>query len=101
MRLNHFLRLTLGIALLAGGLVLNAATPDWSAKLPENIKWQNVTGVGTVLVGTDKAIYSLDPDSGEIMWKREEFEKSAPFNVREIEGTPILFINDYSTLLSG
>ncbi|MGV3757731.1 MAG: PQQ-binding-like beta-propeller repeat protein [Verrucomicrobiota bacterium] len=97
MRLNQFLRVTMSIALLAGGLVLNAATPDWSAKLPENVKWQTVTGAGTILVGTEKAIYSLDPETGAIMWKRTEFEKSAPFNVREIEGTPILFINDYSS----
>jgi outer membrane protein assembly factor BamB len=87
----------MGIALLAGNLVLHAATPDWSAKLTENVKWQRVTTVGTILVGTDKAIYSLDQDTGNVLWKRPEFEKSAPFNVREIEGTPILFINDYAS----
>jgi outer membrane protein assembly factor BamB len=89
----------LGCALVAGFLTLtqtlSAASVDWTFKVPEAVKWQSVTAVGTLLVGTDKAIYSIDPETGAQQWARTDIPKSSQFNVREITGTPILLINDY------
>ena len=80
--------------------VCAATSPAWSAKLPEAVKWQEVTTVGNLLVGTSGSITSLDPETGNIQWTRKEFSKSSPFNVREIPGTPILLVNDHSSTIS-
>lgn len=62
----------------------------WTAKLPGDAKWHSLTGLGTLIVGTNDAIVAYDPDNGQQLWQRGEFKKSSAFNAREIAGTPYL-----------
>ncbi len=87
-------------ALLCAALTVSArpsAKPEWAVKLPESVKWQQVSSVGTLLVGTSDTLCSIDPETGSTMWTRKEFSKTSPFNVREIPGTPVLLVNDHSS----
>lgn len=103
MRTRSFLHLHL-LSLLVTTSALqpsHAATqPAWKTKLPEAVKWQQITSAGTLLVGTSSSIASLDPDSGTVLWTRNEFAKTSPFNVREIPNSPILIVNDHSSTMN-
>ncbi len=77
-------------------LPVQAATPLWTAQLPQAAKWSQVTQMGVLLVGTNTTLSGIDPDSGKILWTREDLKKTAPFNTQEAVGTPILLVNDYS-----
>lgn len=79
---------------------LAVSSPAWTAKLPEAVKWQETTSIGTLLVGTSASICSLDPETGAIQWTRSEFAKTSPFNCREIPGTPVLLVNDHSSTIN-
>ena len=95
--------LQLGLSFLAVATTTSAlavSSPAWTAKLPEAVKWQETTSIGTLLVGTSGSICSLDPETGTIQWTRSEFDKTSPFNVREIPGTPVLLVNDHSSAMN-
>lgn len=97
-----FLRLGLSAFLCATAInTLHAvSSPAWTAKLPEAVKWQQTTSIGTLLVGTSSSICSLDPETGAIQWTRSEFAKTSPFNVHEVVGTPVLLVNDHSSMMN-
>ena len=80
--------------------LLAVSSPAWTAKLPEAVKWQETTSIGTLLVGTAGSICSLDPETGTIQWTRSEFDKTSTFNVREIPGTPVVLVNDHSSMMN-
>lgn len=65
----------------------------WTTKLPGNAKWQQLTGLGSLLVGTDAALLAVTPDDGKIAWKRDDIKKSNRNNAVEIPGTPMLLCN--------
>lgn len=88
----------LNVAAITSALAVSS--PAWTAKLPEAVKWQETTSIGTLLVGTAGSICSLDPETGAIQWTRSEFAKTTPFNVHEIEGTPVLLVNDHSSMMN-
>jgi outer membrane protein assembly factor BamB len=65
----------------------------WQKDLEEKFSWNQVTYFGTLLVGSNSSLSSYDPDSGELMWKRDDLNKIAPFDVREVTGWPIAVLN--------
>jgi outer membrane protein assembly factor BamB len=89
--------LSLGLLLLLG-LPLAAAPskPAWTCPLGEDAKWETLTGLGLLLVGTDSAIHCIDPETGKVLWKNTTFKKSNAMNAREIPGTPFLLCNQFS-----
>lgn len=89
--------LSLGL-LLVLGLPLAAAPskPAWTCPLGEDAKWETLTGLGVLLVGTDSAIHCIDPETGKVLWKNTTFKKSNAMNAREIPGTPFLLCNQFS-----
>jgi len=84
--------------LFALALAAHAAPlkPLWTCPLGENAKWENLTGLGVLLVGTDSAIHCIDPETGKVLWKNTAFKKSTVMNAREIPGTPFLLCNQVS-----
>lgn len=73
-----------------------AAKALWEASLPQAAKWSQVTQEGTLLVGTNTTLSGIDTANGNILWTRDDLKKTAPFNTKEVPGTSILLINDYS-----
>lgn len=73
-----------------------AAKQAWTQKIPGSVKWHQVTALGTLLVGTDDALLSYDPDDGKLLWKRDDIRKSNTNNAREITGTPYLVANNFA-----
>src|ERR1700748_1002424 len=58
------------IALCACAPTARAADP-WSAKLDAAVRFYQATDVGVLVVGTEKSLYGLDPETGEILWRRK------------------------------
>ncbi|WP_164976062.1 PQQ-binding-like beta-propeller repeat protein [Oleiharenicola lentus] len=73
-----------------------ASKPVWTLPLGEDAKWETLTDLGVLLVGTDSAIHCIDPDTGKVLWKNATFKKSNTMNAREIPGTPFLLCNQFS-----
>jgi outer membrane protein assembly factor BamB len=89
-------RNTLGVlSLLAcSATILQAGDASlWTVNLKESIKWQELTDLGVLIVGTDGAVQAYDPEDGELLWTRDDIKKSNPNNAREIPGTPWIVAN--------
>ncbi len=91
-------RLLLTALLLAAGsaAAAPAAKPVWTQPLGADAKWHQLTALGTLLVGTDGALVSLNPEDGKVLWKRADITKSNPNNAVEIRGTPFLIANNFA-----
>jgi outer membrane protein assembly factor BamB len=81
-------------------LAANAAKQLWTAKLPGEAKWHKLTELGTLLVGTDDAIVSFDPDTGKQLWTHAEYKKTNPRNAVDVLGTPLLICNTYDGMMN-
>lgn len=65
----------------------------WTAQLKEKLAWYALTDLGTLLEGTAGAVQSFDPDTGALLWARDDLKKTNAHNAREVPGTPYLLGN--------
>jgi outer membrane protein assembly factor BamB len=84
------------LLLLCCPLLLAAAKPEftWTLEANGDVKWHKLTAAGTYLFGTDAGLYSVDVDSGQYLWKREDLKKVPEFAIEEVPGAPLLFVAD-------
>lgn len=75
-------------------LAAMAAAPLWQATLPAAARWHRLTGIGTLLAGAEGSLLSVDPDNGRLLWQREDIRQSLPYDVREIDGMPLLVVGE-------
>jgi outer membrane protein assembly factor BamB len=73
-----------------------AAKQLWTQPLGGDAKWYQLTSAGTLLVGTDAALLSVNPDDGKVLWKRADIAKSTRNNAVEIAGTPWIVANNFA-----
>ncbi len=95
--MNRFIRFT---SLIALATAARAATPDWTYQLPAAAKWHQVTYTGSLLVGTPGSLLCVDPETGQLLWQRDDLDNTAPFTVREVTGTPFLIVNKHTGPIS-
>lgn len=81
--------------LLAASSLSAAGTAVWNRKLPADAKWYERTSLGTLIIGTDGALLSVNPEDGAVLWQRDDFKKTNRHNAREVVGTPIMVANHY------
>jgi outer membrane protein assembly factor BamB len=74
---------------------LTSAMSLWSHKPGSDINWQQLTDLGTLLVGTDDAISCYEAESGKVIWKRD-FRKITESQVVEIHSTPLILVSENS-----
>jgi outer membrane protein assembly factor BamB len=79
--------------LLALGSPLSAVQERWTLKLKEKVEWQELTDLGTLLIGTKGSVQSYDPETGKLLWERTDLVKTTAHNAREVVGTPYLLCN--------
>jgi len=88
------------VALLIAGSIFSitarAAAPTTTIALPGEAKWHRMTSLGLLLVGTDDALLLVNGETGKIQWQRDDIKKTLPYNVRDIPGSPIILVNDWS-----
>jgi outer membrane protein assembly factor BamB len=68
----------------------SGATPAWTLKVKGDIRWQQVTPAGALLVSTDAALAAVDIERGQIAWEKPELGGLPADSVRTIEGSLLI-----------
>jgi hypothetical protein len=64
------------------------AAKEWTKKFPGNVKWYQISDAGILIVCTGDALYGLQPDDGNEIWKLDNLDDVKEENYDPIEGTP-------------
>ena len=75
-----------GIALLSliALVQTTSASERWSAKLDGRVRFYQTTELGVIVAGTEKSLYAVDGESGEILWRR----KNARLDETDVAAVP-------------
>src|SRR5207237_169902 len=78
------------LLLVCGASVLEtrASTP-WSTRLDGEVRFYQSTEVGVLLVGTEKSLYGLDAETGDVLWRRKDTRLDET-DVAAIPGTDLV-----------
>jgi len=68
------------------------AAQRWSAKLDGPVRFYQSTELGVLVVGTEKSLYAMDGETGDVLWRRKNV-KLDETDVAAVPGTDILLIN--------
>jgi len=74
-------------------LVLQAAAtqaPAWTLQMKGDIRWQQVTAAGALLVGTDHAVAGIDIERGQLVWEKPELAGWPPDSIRPVDGSILM-----------
>jgi outer membrane protein assembly factor BamB len=77
-------------ARVATAPVPTRATPAWTLKMKGEIRWQQVTPSGTLLVSSDAALMGIDIERGQVAWEKAELGGLPADSVRMIEGSLLM-----------
>ena len=66
------------------------STPTWTLKIKGDIRWQQVTPAGTLLISSDAALMGVDMERGQIVWERAELGGLPADSVRMVEGSLLM-----------
>ncbi len=90
----------LPLALIAGVLTAapaqtpapapSGATAAWTLKMKGDIRWQQVTPAGALLVSTDGALAGVDIERGQVTWEKPELGGLPADSVRMVEGSLLM-----------
>jgi outer membrane protein assembly factor BamB len=67
-----------------------AGVAAWTLHLPGDLRWQQITPAGALLVSTDGALVGIDIERGQIAWQKPELGGLPADSVRMIEGSLLM-----------
>jgi outer membrane protein assembly factor BamB len=79
------------VALFFAGSV-RAADADWSAKLDSQVRFYQMTELGVLVVGTEKSLYAVSGETGEVLWRRKNV-RLGETDVAPVPGTDVLLLS--------
>ncbi|MGI9167621.1 MAG: PQQ-binding-like beta-propeller repeat protein [Pyrinomonadaceae bacterium] len=83
----------IGLALLlCSTAATTSAAPEWSAKLEGRIRFYQATELGVIVSGTEKSLYALDGESGDILWRRKHAGLEQT-DIAPVPGTDMLLLS--------
>ncbi len=68
----------------------SGATAAWTLKVKGDIRWQQVTPMGALLVSTDAALAAVDMESGQVTWEKPELGGLSADSVHMVEGSLLM-----------
>ncbi len=68
----------------------SGAIPVWTLKVKGDIRWQQVTPAGALLVSTDAALVGVDIERGVVTWEKPELGGLPADSVRMVEGSLLM-----------
>jgi outer membrane protein assembly factor BamB len=71
---------------------LQALAQSWTAKLDKDVRFYQPTDMGVLIVGTEKSLYALDSNSGEVLWRRKDTGLDET-DVAPVPGTDLLLLS--------
>lgn len=69
-----------------------AASTRWSSKLDGRVRFYQTTELGVLVAGTEKSLYALDGESGDVLWRRKNARLDET-DVAPVPGTDILLLS--------
>jgi outer membrane protein assembly factor BamB len=69
------------------------AAPAWSARLDGDVRFYHLTELGVLVVGTEKSLYGVEAETGQILWRRKDTRPDET-EVAAVAGTDVLLISD-------
>jgi outer membrane protein assembly factor BamB len=66
------------------------ATAAWTVQMRGDIRWQQVTPSGALLVSTDAELAGIDIERGQVAWEKPELGGLPPDSVRMVEGSLLM-----------
>lgn len=69
-----------------------AAASDWSAKFDGEVRFYQMTELGVLMVGTEKSLYAVNGETGEVLWRRKGVELDET-DVAPVPGTDMLLLS--------
>src|SRR5215216_3242266 len=94
-RLGVFIFAAFTFFLLPGLPVSGAndySSPNWSTKFDSEVRFYQTTELGALVVGTEKSLYAVDGESGEVLWRRKNVRLDET-DVAPVAGTDLLLLN--------
>src|SRR5258706_13136202 len=68
------------------------AAERWSAKLDGKVRFYQSTDLGVLVVGTEKSLYALDGETGDVLWRRKPARLDET-DVAPVPGTAMPLLN--------
>jgi outer membrane protein assembly factor BamB len=87
----HYLGTLLTVLFIATASTVLAAE-RWSTKLDAKVRFYQSTDLGVLLVGTEKSLYAVDGETGEVLWRRKH-AKLDETDVAAVPGTDLVLLN--------
>jgi outer membrane protein assembly factor BamB len=78
-----------------------AVAAGWSARFDGDVRFYQLTELGVVVLGTDRSLYAVDGERGEILWRRKNVRLDET-DIAPVPGTDLLLLsleNDGKTRL--
>jgi len=66
------------------------ATAAWTIKTKGDVRWQQVTPAGALLISTDAELAGVDIERGQVTWEKPELGGLPPDSVRMVEGSLLM-----------
>ena len=66
------------------------SVPSWTLHFTGELRWQQITAAGALLVSTDAALAGVDVERGQIVWQKPELGGLPVDSVRMIEGSLLM-----------
>jgi outer membrane protein assembly factor BamB len=80
------------LALLCFCALETFAAEPWSTKLDGDVRFYQATEAGVLVVGTEKSLYGLDAETGEVMWRRKDTRLDET-DVAAVPGTDVVLLS--------
>ncbi len=71
---------------------LSAFAQSWNIKLDKDVRFYQSTELGVVIAGTEKSLYAVDGESGQILWRRKDTSLDET-DVASVPGTDLLLLS--------
>ena len=78
------------VALVYTAAHAQAVAPAWTLRMKGDIRWQQVTPAGALLVSTDAALAAVDIERGQVTWEKAELGALPADSVRMVEGSLLM-----------
>jgi outer membrane protein assembly factor BamB len=69
-----------------------SAAGQWSTKLDGRVRFYQATEIGVLVVGTEKSLYGMDSETGDVLWRREGARPDET-DVAPVPGTDLLLLS--------
>ncbi|HVF42761.1 MAG TPA: PQQ-binding-like beta-propeller repeat protein [Pyrinomonadaceae bacterium] len=78
------------LAVFTSAAAARASSP-WQSKLDGGVRFYQMTELGVLVVGTEKSLYGLDAETGDVLWRRKDARLDET-DVAPVPGTDLLLV---------